>query len=222
MTHAREFKAESSHHLRILAVAERLFAEVGFDKTTVADIAGELRMSSANIYRFFPTKAAINEAVASRVLCAVEHNADAIAAGAAPARDKLRAFIATLEKANADRFTSNARLHGLIETAFNENWKVARDHVEMITGSLAKIIAEGDRLGELQASDCGLAAILMRSACIRFYHPRVMVEAAQEPEPTVDQMVDFCLAALTRGESAAIPAKHNSATARPIGVARAS
>ena len=31
---------------------------------------------------------------------------------------------------------------------------------------------------------------------MKFYHPRIMVECAQDPEPTVDQMVDFCLAAL--------------------------
>ena len=47
--------------------------------------------------------------------------------------------------------------------------------------------------------DCDLAAILVRGACMQFYHPRLMVECGQNPEPTLDQMVDFCLAALARG-----------------------
>ena len=38
---------------RILVVAERLFRQIGYQKTTVADIAKELRMSPANVYRFF-------------------------------------------------------------------------------------------------------------------------------------------------------------------------
>ena len=38
---------------RILVTAERLFREIGYQKTTVADIAKALRMSSANVYRFF-------------------------------------------------------------------------------------------------------------------------------------------------------------------------
>ena len=38
---------------RILVVAERLFRQLGYQKTTVADIAKELRMSPANVYRFF-------------------------------------------------------------------------------------------------------------------------------------------------------------------------
>jgi len=49
---------------RILVVAERLFREIGYQKTTVADIAKMLRMSPANVYRFFDSKKAIHEGVA--------------------------------------------------------------------------------------------------------------------------------------------------------------
>ena len=44
---------ESDTRERILVVAERLFRQIGYQKTTVADIAKELRMSPANVYRFF-------------------------------------------------------------------------------------------------------------------------------------------------------------------------
>ena len=45
---------------RILEVAERLFRVIGYQKTTVGDIAKELRMSPANVYRFFESKKAIH------------------------------------------------------------------------------------------------------------------------------------------------------------------
>jgi len=41
---------------RILVTAERLFRDVGYQKTTVADIAKSLHMSPANVYRFFDSK----------------------------------------------------------------------------------------------------------------------------------------------------------------------
>ncbi len=63
---------ERDTNLRIVEVAERLFGQIGFQKTTVADIARELHMSPANVYRFFSAKAAINEAVARRLLSEVE------------------------------------------------------------------------------------------------------------------------------------------------------
>src|SRR5260370_7404147 len=64
---------------RILVVAERLFREIGYQKTTVADIAKVLRMSPANVYRFFDSKKAINEGVARRLMGGVEDAAQAIA-----------------------------------------------------------------------------------------------------------------------------------------------
>jgi len=53
---------------RILAEAERLFRVYGYSKTTVADIAEACRMSPANVYRFFASKSAINNAICERII----------------------------------------------------------------------------------------------------------------------------------------------------------
>src|SRR3546814_1627798 len=53
---------------RILDSAERLFKHYGYTKTNVADIARDLGMSPANIYRFFGSKADIHQALAQRML----------------------------------------------------------------------------------------------------------------------------------------------------------
>ena len=69
---------ETDTRERILVVAERLFREIGYQKTTVADIAKELRMSPANVYRFFDSKKAIHEGVARGLMGEVEEAAQAI------------------------------------------------------------------------------------------------------------------------------------------------
>ena len=51
---------------RILEVAEEHYRRIGYHKTSVADIASELGMSPANVYRFFPSKGAINESICGR------------------------------------------------------------------------------------------------------------------------------------------------------------
>jgi AcrR family transcriptional regulator len=66
---------ESDTRERILVVAERLFRQFGYQKTTVADIAKELRMSPANVYRFFDSKKAINAGVARALMGEVEGEA---------------------------------------------------------------------------------------------------------------------------------------------------
>jgi AcrR family transcriptional regulator len=48
---------------RIMIKADELFRQFGFLKTTVADIAAELGISPANIYKFFSSKEAIIQAM---------------------------------------------------------------------------------------------------------------------------------------------------------------
>jgi len=185
----------------IVDVAHRLFGQIGFQKTTIADIAHVLRMSPANIYRFFTSKAEINEAVGRRLLSEIEVAIDDIVRRSGPASEKLRALIAAIEGTNAQLFQSNRKLHELLETAFNENWTIVCEHVQKLDKSLIEIISEGNREGEFHFEDSELAAMLVRSACLQFLHPRLMVECAQVSEPAVDQMVDFCVAALARDNS---------------------
>jgi hypothetical protein len=83
-----------------------------------------------------------------------------------------------------------------VEVALNEQWPIVDQHIERIASCFARVIAEGMASGEFSAGDHVLATKLVHTACMRFYHPRLMVECADDPEPTIDQMVDFCLAAL--------------------------
>ena len=69
---------------RILEVAERLFRVIGYQKTTVGDIAKELRMSPANVYRFFESKKAIHQSVARSLMGEVELEAQRIVARPGP------------------------------------------------------------------------------------------------------------------------------------------
>src|SRR5499427_9836913 len=78
---------------RIMQTAEMLFRRLGFAKTAVADIAAELRMSPANVYRFFPSKTAIVQAICQRCLSEVEEAAWAIARSKAPAAQRIERLI---------------------------------------------------------------------------------------------------------------------------------
>src|SRR5208282_5481118 len=187
---------EKDQRQQIIETAERLFREIGFQKTTVADIARALRMSPANIYRFFGAKSEINAAVARQLMGEVEAEAEQIAAGAGPASERLRALIKTTEAMNAERYIGERKLHDMVEVALNEQWPIVEQHIERLAISLARIIADGMTSGEFAPGDPLLATKLVHTACMRFCHPRLMVECADKPEPTIDQMVDFCLAAL--------------------------
>jgi AcrR family transcriptional regulator len=75
--------------LSYVEVAERLFRQIGFQKTRVAEIARELHMSPANVYRYFATKSEINEAVCLDILGRIEAEAEKIAASRGTAAQRM-------------------------------------------------------------------------------------------------------------------------------------
>jgi AcrR family transcriptional regulator len=193
----RESKEKDTHKL-IVEVAERLFRQIGFQKTTVADIARELHMSPANVYRFFAAKSEINEAVCMDLLGKIEAEAEKIAASRGTATQKIRNLLGSVEKSHRKQYMFDRKLHDLIEAAITENWAIMRRHTERMAAILEQIIASGMASNEFPTGDATLAARLVNTACIRFCHPRLIVEYEQEPEPTLDQMLGFCLSALAR------------------------
>ena len=115
---------------RILVVAERLFRELGYQKTTVGDIAKALRMSPANVYRFFDSKKAIHEGVARILMGEVEDVARVITARPGPATPRLRELLTTIHRMNSERFVGDSKLHEMVEIAMEESWEVCVAHMQ--------------------------------------------------------------------------------------------
>jgi AcrR family transcriptional regulator len=181
---------------RILVVAERLFREIGYQKTTVADIAKVLRMSPANVYRFFDSKKAINEGVARILMGGVETATEAIAARQGPAAARLRELMTTIHRMNSERYVGDSKLHEMVEIAMGESWEACVAHMQRITETIGAVIADGAASGEFEAPDVPLAAMCTCSAMMRFFHPQMIAQCADKPGPSLDQMIDFVLASL--------------------------
>src|SRR5271157_5298145 len=97
----------------IIKVAERLFRQIGFQKTTVADIARELHMSPANVYRFFAAKSEINEAVCMDLHGKIEAEAEKIAASRSTATQRIRNLVGAVEKTHHKQYKFDRKLHDL-------------------------------------------------------------------------------------------------------------
>jgi AcrR family transcriptional regulator len=181
---------------RILLVAERLFRQLGYQKTTVADIAKELRMSPANVYRFFDSKKAIHEGVCRRLMGEVENASADIVAKPGPASVRLRELIITIHRMNSERYVGDSKLHEMVEVAMEESWEVCLAHMMTITETIGAVIAQGAASGEFEVTDVPLAAMCTCHALIGYFHPQMIAQAKEKPKPTIDQMVDFVLASL--------------------------
>src|SRR5262249_26269692 len=74
---------------RIMDMAEALFRRLGVSKTAGAANTAELKMSPANVYRFFPSKNAIVEAICQRCLGELEDRAWAVARSPGSAAERI-------------------------------------------------------------------------------------------------------------------------------------
>ena len=202
---AEERAAEESlptTRLRIIATAEQSFRQIGYQKTTVADIAKTLRMSPANVYRFFDSKKAINEAVVERMTNEVEALVLSIAdAPGLKAAERVAEIITALHRDCVERCEAFPRMHEMIEAAMIESWDVCRRHVDRVAAVFERVVAEGVRRGEFEVDDPATAARCLHAAIVRYCHPVLVTQCPKVPVPPLDAMITFLLRGLRPGSA---------------------
>jgi AcrR family transcriptional regulator len=195
--------AAEATRCRVVDTAERLFRQFGYLKTTVGDIASELGMSPANIYRFFASKAAITEAVLQKVTSEAIEGARAVAAETGlTAEEKLRRVIRICNGAICQRCLADNRMQAMVHAAIEQDWQVVRRHKAALREVTAGIIAEGVRTGEFDVADPDLAALCFQHAMMSSLHPVIVEQRLREGddvEGLLEPMLAFCFRALGGG-----------------------
>ena len=169
---------------RILDVAEEHFRRVGHRKTSVADIAAELGMSPANVYRFFPSRDAINEYICRRVLNEVVEIAFAIARTNLSPLEKLDRLLTAVYQHNRARLIKERGMHDLIVAAVQENWAIIKMHIAQMVTIFEVIIREGIEAGEFEVDDSAEAARAVKTTFMPFFHPVLIEQCFQHGEDT--------------------------------------
>jgi AcrR family transcriptional regulator len=185
---------------RIMQTAEGLFRRLGFAKTAVADVATELKMSPANVYRFFPSKSAIVEAICKRCLGEVEGKAWAVARSMAPAAQRMERLILEILAYHRENLVTEQRVNELVVAAIEDNWETIRAHKDLMRNVAELILRDGIAAGEFEAVDPRETAELFMRSVVAFTHPLLVgqcVEEGQDLEAQALATVRFLLRAIT-------------------------
>jgi AcrR family transcriptional regulator len=191
---------------RIVETAERLFRQFGYQKTTVGDIAAELGMSPANVYRFFASKAAITEAVARKATSEVQEQIRAaISVPGLSASERMRLLVTRMQGAVMQRCIADNRMHAMVHAAIEQNWGVIQAHKESIRRMIAAVIADGVASGEFDVADVDVAAHCFQAATISCCHPLIIehrLRSGDDIEATIGPLLAFALRGLGSKHSA--------------------
>ena len=180
---------------RILEVTEDVLRRFGLAKATVVDVARALDVSHGSVYRHFPSKASLREAVAKRWLDRASAPLAKIAEGSGPAPARLERWLRTMFAIKHKKVSEDPEMFATYLALAQEACKVVKAHKDRLVDQIAQILADGVKQGVFQVADVNASARAIFDATSRFHHP---AHAEEWSEPELGARIDALLALLLK------------------------
>jgi AcrR family transcriptional regulator len=181
---------------QILGAAQDVLRRHGPSKANVVDVARALGVSHGSVYRHFPSKAALREAVAARWLAEISDPLEEIVTADARAPDRLRAWVERLSATKRERAADDPELFATYVALAHESGGAVAEHVDHLLDQLTRIVADGVARGELVAPDPAATARAIFDATARFHDP---AHAGEWSAPGLDARFDGLWAMVEAG-----------------------
>jgi AcrR family transcriptional regulator len=181
---------------RILEVTEDVLRRYGLAKATVVDVARALDVSHGSVYRHFPSKASLRDAVAKRWLNRVSTPLKKIAKEQGPAPARLERWLRALFAAKYTKVCDDPEMFATYLALAQEARDVVKAYKENLAEQIEHILAEGVAQGAFDLSDVKASARAIFDATVRYHHP---AHAEEWSDPTLAARIDVLLALLLKG-----------------------
>ena len=181
---------------RILEVTEDVLRRFGLAKATVVDVARALDVSHGSVYRHFPSKASLRQAVAKRWLDSANAPLEKIAEGSGPAPARLERWLRTLFAIKHKKVCDDPEMFATYLALAQEACEAVKAHKERLCDQVAHILSDGVKQGAFHVTDVKASARAVFDATIRFHHP---AHSDEWSDPALAARIDAVLALLLRG-----------------------
>jgi len=181
---------------RILEVTEDVLRRFGLAKATVVDVARALDVSHGSVYRHFPSKASLRQAVAKRWLDRANAPLAKIAEGSGPAPARLERWLRTMFAIKHKKVCDDPEMFATYLALAQEACMVVKAHKDGLIDQLAYILSDGVKQGVFQVADVKASARAVFEATSRFHHP---AHSEEWSDPQLAARIDAVLALLLRG-----------------------
>ncbi|MDQ6965925.1 MAG: TetR/AcrR family transcriptional regulator, partial [Mariprofundaceae bacterium] len=161
---------------QILEAAAHRFADYGYGKTTVAEIARDCDMSSGNVYRYFASKEAIAIAGVQEKLEEKSATCEATTDVSAPAIEQLRQYLLARLRFTHTFSCGGCHLHELVQLITERHHHLIDKYDARVIDWLTRIIERGIENGEFRPQDARQTASSISVATVGFCVPIFMQE----------------------------------------------
>jgi len=181
---------------RILEATEDVLRRYGLAKATVVDVARALDVSHGSVYRHFPSKASLRQAVAKRWLDRANAPLEKIAEASGPAPARLEKWLRTMFEIKYKKVCDDPEMFATYLTLAQDACEAVRAHKERLVGQVAHILSDGVKQGAFQVADVKTTARAVFDATTRYHHP---AHSDEWKDPQLAARIDALLALLLRG-----------------------
>lgn len=159
----------------ILIAAQERFRNFGYSKTTMAEIATDVNMSAANLYRYFDNKQDIAAECASQ--CMDDLNVLLENVVSLPDLDgpqRLHLFVQTCMRYHFDMMHEAPRLNELVENITTNHTQLIHERNQNMEKQIANILQQAVKSGEFQVENIERTASAILRATVYFTVPLFM------------------------------------------------
>jgi AcrR family transcriptional regulator len=154
-------------------------------------------MSPANVYRFFPSRQSLEEAVVAEILDEILMAAATASCSNGSSLQRLSATLSTLCRLHQDRLANDTRLNELVAAAIHADYPVILAYTDKVRGIVQSIIMAGQVSGEIRSgSPMALARCLLDAMDA---HVGLAPTKPFTARPAFEEMMEFCASALRNG-----------------------
>lgn len=168
---------------RIVRSGEKMFRTYGYGKTTVADIARDVGISTAYVYRFYPTKIAICEAVCTRILTRRTDLLWEEAMSTLAPEDKFKRLFARITEESLRLMFDEERLLDMIRVGMDANWPAVESYLDALDAVSGHILAEGIESCRFKRVDSVVETARSIGALLLLCSHPVLVNEARNKDP---------------------------------------
>jgi AcrR family transcriptional regulator len=168
----------------IVSATEEVLRRHGPEKATVLDVARMLGVSHGSVYRHFPSKAALREAVIRRWLDRVRDDLTAVVEDAElDPPDRLGGLLTTMFAMKWAKAREDPELFATFRLLAKEHSTVSTAHVAALLAQIRAIVVDGIATGDFAAGDPEVIARAVLNATSRFHNPS---HAAEWRSPEIE------------------------------------
>ena len=177
---------------RILAIAQKIFARFGIQKTTMDEIAKMARMGKATLYYYFKSKEEIFAQVIHKESRVLKKKLQEAISKADTPQEKIKAYVLTRMKhlKELSNYYTTLTDEYLDHYSFVENER--KDFTEHEIKTLTEILEQGIRWNVFAMKDAGLTARMIAIALKGLEYPLIVVNKNQNNmEDEINQMLNI-------------------------------